>query len=144
MAVIDVRPPDDLIQQLNALDNRLDSIQDKMLSAGINAVEGTVKSNMEKSLTGQYETGALRKSIAVKSRTAKKGKEKMIYFKGSAKRKGKKGKAVRNGFKAAMLEYGRPGQQARPFMRPAFKEKRQAIYDAMKRTFEEETKDLQN
>ena len=144
--------PTEVIRQLAALEAAADSIIDEMLDAGVDAVKPEVEKKLKNAISGEYATGELEKSTAVKSKKYKDGtKAKVIYFKGtSRKQKAKNGriykrkKAVRLNEIAAVLEYGKSDQPPRAFLRPAFNAKNEDIARAMERKFDELTKKYQS
>lgn len=144
--------PDEVIRQLDGLANSIDKIMDDMLTAGMEAVRPEVQKRLKNAITGEYATGELEKSAAVKKKKYKNGDvAKVLYFKGtSRKQKAKNGKVykrakpVRLNEIAAVLEYGRSDMAARAYMRPAFNAKAGDIARAMERVFDEETKKYQN
>ena len=144
MASFTVKLPTDLINNLTALEQNIGDIEDKMLEAATEVLEPEVKKNLDRAITGKYETGKLRASVDRKIRyySSKGTRVGYVYFKGSVARKLKNGKTqkVRNGLKAAVLEYGKKDQPPRPFLRPAMNAKRLEIIGAMENTFDDEAK----
>ena len=144
--------PTEVIRQLEALEKAADDIIDEMLDAGVDAVKPEVEKKLKTAITGEYATGELEKSIAVKSKSYKDGaKARVIYFKGTTRvQRAKNGKvykrkkAVRLNEIAAVLEYGKSDQPPRAFMRPAFNAKNEDIARAMERKFDELTKKYQS
>lgn len=142
MAGFTAKLPSDLINKLDTLEKDIGNIEDEMLNAATKILEPEVSKNLQQSITGQYDIGNLAKSVSRKITRSKKEAVGVVYFKGTSTRVYKNGKSVkvRNGLKAAVLEYGRKGQPARPFLRPAMNAKKEEIFDTMEKIFENETK----
>lgn len=139
---LEVKVPTELIEKNQRLADNIEDIEDKMLTAATDVLVPEVQKNLNKAITGKYETGELRDSIAVKKRRTKKEKANIVYFKGTVIRRFNNGKTqkVTNNLKAAVLEYGKKNQPPRPFLRPAMNAKRSEMISAMENTFDKETK----
>lgn len=139
---LDVKLPKELIQKTQALSDNIENIEDKMLEAATDILVPEVKKNLGKSITGKYETGVLRESVAVRKTRTKKEKSNTVYFKGQVIRKFKNGKTqkVPNDLKAAVLEFGKKDQPPRPFMRPAMNAKKAEILNTMENVYNREIK----
>lgn len=143
--------PTEVIKQLETLEREADSIIDKMLDAGVQAVRPDVETKLKSAITGEYATGELEKSIVVKRKKYKNGDAaKVICFRGNSRvQRAKNGRIYKRKTPArlneiaAVLEYGKSDQPPRPFLRPAFIEKNEAIVQAMEEVFDRETKKFQ-
>ena len=149
-------PPDEIIKALEDLEKNIDGITDDMLDAAADAVVPEITKNLDRSERGGYGTGegdkTIKKSLAVKKRRNKSGKSRFITFDGesttrSAVRGGKvyvRKAPVRINEIAAVLEYGKSRQAPRPYLRPAFIAKDEAMRKAMEDVFERETRKYQD
>ncbi len=140
MAKASVTLPDGFLERLARLGSRTDEIAEKMLKAGGGAVLPKVRSNLS-AVAGKgtkYEsrsTGELERSLGLSPVKIDKNGNFNIHIGFAEPRSGGK----RNAEIAAILEYGKHGQPAKPFMKPAGRAAKDAVVEAMKRTFEEET-----
>lgn len=139
---LEVKIPTELIEKNQKLADNIEDIEDKMLTAATDVLVPEVQKNLNKAITGKYETGDLRKSVAVKKRRTKKEKANIVYFKGTVIRRFKNGttQKVTNNLKAAVLEYGKENQPPRPFLRTAMTAKRTEMISAMEDTCDRETR----
>ena len=144
--------PTEVIKQLETLEREADSIIDKMLDAGVQALKPEIERNLRWSIQGEYATGELEKSLVVKNIKGGKlsYKGRFVTFNGNSRlQRAKNGRIYKRKTPArlneiaAVLEYGKSDQPPRPFLRPAFIEKNEAIVQAMEEVFDRETKKFQ-
>lgn len=123
--------PDDLIRKITKLGDKTDEICEKALKAGAEIVEKAVASNLD-AVVGKdtkYDsrsTGELQSALGVTpvgvdkkgNYNIKIGFDEPRKQQSSAKGKRSYGE-VTNAMLANVLEYGRQGQPAKPFLKPA-------------------------
>ena len=141
MAKIEVSLPEDFILRLSRLGDRTDEILPKVLEAGGEVVLAKVKGNLS-AVVGRgtkvksRSTGELQRSLGLSPAKPKRdgsGWDIKVGF-----REPRRGKGASNAKIATVLEYGKHGQPARPFMKPAKSQARQAAIDAMIKKLEQE------
>lgn len=139
MAKATVKMPDELLTRLSKLGDKTDEIAKKVLEAGGEVVLKKVKSNLS-SVIGKnlaYEsrsTGELEASLGLTPvKVDKNGNHNIkVGFTEPRKDGGSNAKL------AAIIEYGKSGQPAKPFLAPAKSATRDACQAAMIETFESE------
>lgn len=125
--------PDDLLKKLSKLGSKMDDVSEVVLEAGGEVVLDKVKSNLESVLSGE-STGELVGSLGLtKVRVGKDGNHNIKVGFAEPRRDGKSNAMIAN-----IIEYGKSGQEARPFLKPAKKQSKKACIDVMKRKLEEE------
>lgn len=133
MAKCTCKLPEDLLKKLSRLGNKMDDVSEVVLEAGGEVVLDKVKSNLESVLSGD-STGELVGSLGLtKVRVGKDGNPNIKVGFAEPRRDGKSNAMIAN-----ILEYGKSGQEARPFLKPAKKQSKKACIDAMTRKLEEE------
>ena len=133
MAKCTCKLPEDLLKKLSRLGNKMDDVSEVVLEAGGEVVLDEVKSNLESVLSGD-STGELVGSLGLtKVRVGKDGNPNIKVGFAEPRRDGKSNAMIAN-----ILEYGKSGQEARPFLKPAKKQSKKACIDAMTRKLEEE------
>lgn len=143
MARAQMLMPEDFLTRLSKLGDRQDAISEKVLEAGGEVVLSEVQSKLS-SVVGkntQYEsrsTGELERSLGLSSVKLDRNGNHNIKVGFSEPRKDGKSNAML----ANILEYGKHGQPAKPFLKPAKSASKAACVEAMKRTFEEEVDKL--
>jgi HK97 gp10 family phage protein len=125
---------DEFAERLSKLGSKTDEIIPRVLEAGGEVVLEMVRSNLQSKLSGE-STGELARSLGLS--TAKQnrdgsGWDVKVGFAESRSDGGSNAKL------ANILEYGKHGQPARPFLKPAKTKSKQACVDAMKAKFESE------
>lgn len=143
MAKVDIKMPEDFLLKLSKLESKTDEIIPRVLEAGGKVVVSKVKSNLESVIGKETKeesrsTGELVSSLGVSSaRIDRKGNFNIkVGF--SEPRKG----GGSNAMIASIIEYGKSGQPAKPFLKPAKSSTRNACIEAMKQRFEEEVKNI--
>ena len=159
MATLKVKLPEDLMIGLERLSKQADAVVKKTLEAGAEIVEEKVRSNLKNVIgsgtkTESKSTGQLLGALGispVKPNDKLDGWDIKIGFneprkdyKGGTtyKKKLKSGKVseykLTNAMIASILEYGKKGQAAKPFMKPAENATKAKARAVMKRVFSEE------
>ena len=134
MAKVDIQMPDDFLEKLSRLGNRTDAIAETVLKNGGEVVLEKVKSNLA-SVIGS-STGELEEALGLSGVLVDRDGDSNIKigFR-EPRRDGNSNAKIAN-----ILEYGRHGQPAKPFLKPAKTASESACIDAMVRTLEEEIK----
>lgn len=131
--------PEDFLEKLSKLGNKTDAISEKVLQAGGEVVLSKVKSNLS-TVIGKgtsfdsRSTGELERSLGLSPVKVDKNGNHDIKI-GFAEPRSDGGS---NAKIANIIEYGKHGQPAKPFLKPAKSASKSACEDAMKRTFDEE------
>lgn len=139
MAKCKVNMPEDFLLKLSRLGARTDEIAEKVLEAGGEVVLDKVKSNLQ-GVIGKGEssrsTGELVSSLGLsKVLQDKNGNSNIKVGFAEPRSDGDSNAKIAN-----ILEYGRHGQPARPFLKPAQNASRQDCIDTMVRKLDEEIK----
>lgn len=143
MAKADIKMPEDFLQKLSRLGNKTDEVSEKVLKAGGEVVLDKVKSNLSTVIGSgtafdSRSTGELERSLGLSPVKVDKNGNHDIKI-GFAEPRSDGGS---NAKIANILEYGKHGQRAKPFLKPAKSASKSAAQDAMIRTFEEEVEKL--
>lgn len=131
--------PDDFLLKLSRLEEKTDAIIPKILDAGAEVVIAKVKSNLQ-SVIGKgtkYDTkstGELAAALGVS--TAKQDRDGNYNVKIGFSEPRRDGES--NAKLANIIEYGKSGQPAKPFLKPAKSATRAACVEAMKAELEKE------
>ena len=137
MAKMTLKLPDDLSDQLSALQKNSNALVEKALKAGGEIVLQKAQRNLS-SMVGSgtkypsRATGELERSLGlspVKENST--GRNIKIGF--SEPHSG----GISNAMLATLLEYGKHGQAAKPFMTPAKRAAQKPCIEAMRKIFEE-------
>ena len=144
MAKVEMKMPDDFLMNLSRLEEKTDDIIPKVLEAGGKIVLAKVKGNLSSVIgkgtkyksraTGEL-AGSLGLSPAKQNRDAS-GWDIKVGF--AESRKGN----TSNAKLANIIEYGKHGQPAKPFLKPARSSSRKPCIEAMKTKLEEEANNL--
>lgn len=139
MAKVDIKMPDDFLLKLSRLEEKTDVIVPKILDVGAEVVVSKVKSNLL-SVIGKgtkYDTkstGELAAALGVSS--AKQDRDGNYNVKIGFSEPRRDGES--NAKLANIIEYGKSGQPAKPFLKPAKSATRSACVEAMKAELEKE------
>jgi len=139
MAKVDIKMPDDFLEKISRLGSRSDEISEKVLEAGGEIVLGKVRSALsavvgKDTKIGSRSTGELERSLGVtKARVDRNGNHNIKIGLAEPRTDGESNAKIAN-----ILEYGRHGQPAKPFLKPAKSASKSACEAAMKQKFEEE------
>jgi HK97 gp10 family phage protein len=125
--------PEDVLKKLSTLGSKMDEVSEVVLEAGGEVVLNKVKSNLEGVLSGK-SSGELVSSLGLSS--VKVGKDGNSNIKIGFAEPRSDGKS--NAMLANILEYGKHGQPARPFLKPAKTQSKNQCIEAMKNKLEEE------
>lgn len=125
--------PEELLKKLSALGSKMDEVSEVVLETGGEVVLNKVKSNLEGVLSGK-SSGELVSSLGLSS--VKVGKDGNSNIKIGFAEPRSDGKS--NAMLANILEYGKHGQPARPFLKPAKTQSKKQCIEAMKNKLEEE------
>ena len=145
MAELKVTMPDDLMRRLTELGPKTDEICAKCLEAGADVLVAQVKRNLaarigEGTKYDSRSTGKLLGSLGKSSVKVDRDGRSNLKVGFSEPRRGAAGNA--NAKIAAVLEYGKTGQPAKPFMKPAQRQTKKEVEAVMARTFEQEVAKL--
>ena len=139
MAKAYVQLPDDFLEKLSSLGNRTDEICEKMLKAGGEVVLSKAKSNLS-SVVGQgikyksRSTGELESALGLSDvRLDKNGNYNIKIGFAESRKDGSSNAKLAN-----IIEYGKSGQAAKPFMKPAKNSSKTKCIEVMKATFDKE------
>ena len=143
MAKAQMMMPEDFLKRLSRLGERTDEISEKVLEAGGEVVLSKVKGNLAGVIGRgtQYDsrsTGELEASLGITpAKTDRDGNHNVKVGFAEPRRDGGSNAKLAN-----ILEYGKHGQPAKPFLAPAKSASRSACKAAMQQKFEEEVKKL--
>lgn len=143
MAKAEVVLPDEFLQKLSKLSDRTDEISERVLEAGGEVVLSRVKSNLS-SVIGkgtEYDsrsTGELERSLGLSPVKLDRDGNYNIKIGFSEPRSD----GGSNAKIANIIEYGKHGQPAKPFLKPAKSSSKAACQEAMIRKFREEVDKL--
>lgn len=143
MAKAYVKLPEDFLQKLSKLGNRTDEICEKMLKAGGEVVLSKAKSNLS-SVVGsgtKYKsrsTGELESALGLSEvRLDRNGNYNIKIGFAESRKDGSSNAKLAN-----IIEYGKSGQVAKPFMKPAKSASKTQCIEVMKATFDKEVNNI--
>ena len=143
MAKVDIKMPDDFLLKISKLGSDFDPVAEKVLKAGGEVVFKRTKSNLS-AVIGKgtkhesRSTGELEKALGVTSvRLDRNGNHNIKIGFSEPRSEGESNAKLAN-----ILEYGKHGQPAKPFLKPAKSASKSECISTMKSTFEEEVKKL--
>lgn len=143
MAKVDVRMPEDFLLKISKLAEQTDVIIPKVLEVGGEVVLAKVKDNL-RSVVGKgtkypsKSTGELVSSLGVTSaKQDRKGNYNVKVGFSEPRSDGGSNAKIAN-----IIEYGKHGQPARPFLKPAKSNSRKQCVEAMATKLEEEINSL--
>lgn len=143
MAKVDVKMPEDFLLKLSRLGNKTDEICEKALEAGGEVVLEKVKENLSSVIGSgtKYDsrsTGELEQSLGLTSvKQDRDGNHNIKIGFSEPRSDGGSNAKIAN-----IIEYGKYGQPARPFLKPAKSSSRRACISAMQETLEREVEKL--
>lgn len=144
MAKVDMKMPEDFLEKISKLNDRFDEIAPKVLEAGAEPVIAKARSNLSEVIGKgtKYKsrsTGELMASLGVTP--AKQNRDGNWDIKvGIGNSKDSKG--VSNALKAMVIEYGKSGQPAKPWLKRTRSSSRKDCINEMKAKFEKEFESL--
>ncbi|EAF5283148.1 HK97-gp10 family putative phage morphogenesis protein [Listeria monocytogenes] len=143
MAKVDIKMPDDFLLKISNLGSDFDPVAEKVLKAGGEVVFKRTKSNLS-AVIGKgtkhesRSTGELEKALGVTSvRLDRNGNHNIKIGFSEPRSDGESNAKLAN-----ILEYGKHGQPAKPFLKPAKSASKSECISTMKSTFEEEVKKI--
>ena len=143
MAKVDIKMPDEFLFKVSKLGSDFDPVAEKVLKAGGEVVFKRTKSNLS-AVIGKgtkhesRSTGELEKALGVTSvRLDRNGNHNIKIGFSEPRPDGESNAKIAN-----ILEYGKHGQPAKPFLKPAKSASKSECISVMKSTFEEEIKKL--
>lgn len=143
MAKAYVKLPEDFLQKLSKLGNRTDEICEKMLKAGGEVVLSKAKSNLS-SVVGRgtkyksRSTGELEGALGLSEvRLDRNGNYNIKIGFAESRKDGSSNAKLAN-----IIEYGKSGQVAKPFMKPAKSASKTQCIEVMKATFDKEVNNI--
>lgn len=139
MAKATFKMPDEFLMKVSKLEERTDEILPRVLEAGAEVVEAKVRSNLSAAIgKGTKEpsrsTGELLSALGTSS--AKQDRDGNFNVKVGFSEPRRDGDS--NAKIATVLEYGKSGQPARPFLKPAKSASKSACIQAMEQKLTEE------
>lgn len=143
MAKVDIKMPEEFLQKISRLGSEFDVVAESVLEAGGEVVLQKVQSNLS-SVVGastKYEsrsTGELVRSLGLSPAKLDKNGNHNVKIGFTEPR----GDGKSNAMIANILEYGKHGQPAKPFLKPAKSASKNEAIAAMQRKFEEEVEKL--
>lgn len=143
MAKVEAKLPEEFLRKLSQLGDRTDEISGRVLEAGGEVVLSKVKSNLS-SVVGQgtehesRSTGELERSIGLSPVKLDRNGNYNIKIGFSEPRSD----GGSNAKIANIIEYGKHGQPAKPFLKPAKSATKSACIEKMKQKFQEEVDKL--
>lgn len=143
MAKVDIKLPEDFQLKLSKLGNDFDPVAEKVLEAGGKVVLNKVKANLS-SVVGKgtkypsRSSGELVSALGLSPAKQDRSGNHNIKVGFSEPRSD----GGSNAKLANIIEYGKHGQPAKPFLKPAKSASRKEAVAAMQQAFEEEVKKL--
>lgn len=143
MAKVQMIMPDDYLERLSKLEGKTDEITEKVLEAGAKAVLPILETNLEKVIgkDTKYDsrsTGELQRSLGISSVRIDRAGNFNVKI-GFAEPRSDGGS---NAKLANIIEYGKHGQPAKPFLKPTKTKSKKVAEQAMKNKFDEEVSKL--
>lgn len=143
MARVDVKMPDEFLERMSRLGSNFDSIAETVLEAGGEVVLEKTKSNLSSVIGSgtKYDsrsTGELESSLGLTGVKMDRNGNFNIKVGFSEPRSD----GGSNAQLANVIEYGKSGQPAKPFLKPAKSASKKQCIEAMKQAFETEVEKL--
>ena len=143
MAKCTVKMPDELLEKLSRLGAESDAIAERVLEVGGDVVVSKVKSNLSAVIGSGVKfdsrsTGDLERSLGVSPVKIDKYGNSNIKIGFTEPRADNESNAKI----ANIIEYGKSGQPAKPFLKPAKSATKTACMNAMKQKLEQEVKNV--
>jgi len=139
MASIQIKMPDEFLLKISKLADKTDAIVPKVLEAGGEVVLAKVKSNLQAVIGKNTQiksrsTGELVRSLGLsKARVDRNGKWDVKVGFAEPRKNGGSNAKIGN-----IIEYGKHGQLAKPFLKPAKSASKQSCINAMTAKLTEE------
>lgn len=143
MARVDVKMPDEFLERMSRLGSNFDAIAETVLEAGGEVVLEKTKSNLSSVIGSgtKYDsrsTGELESSLGLTGVKMDRNGNFNIKV-GFSEPRSDGGSNARL---ANIIEYGKSGQPAKPFLKPAKSASKKQCIEAMKQAFETEVEKL--
>ena len=143
MARVDVKMPDEFLERMSRLGSNFDAIAETVLEAGGEVVLEKTKSNLSSVIGSgtKYDsrsTGELESSLGLTGVKMDRNGNFNIKVDFSEPRSD----GGSNAQLANIIEYGKSGQPAKPFLKPAKSASKKQCIEAMKQAFETEVEKL--
>ena len=143
MARVDVKMPDEFLERMSRLGSNFDAIAETVLEAGGEVVLEKTKSNLSSVIGSgtKYDsrsTGELESSLGLTGVKMDRNGNFNIKVGFSEPRSD----GGSNAQLANVIEYGKSGQPAKPFLKPAKSASKKQCIEAMKQAFETEVEKL--
>lgn len=141
MAKVDIKMPDEFLEKISRLGKDFDDVAEKVLEVGGEVVLKKVKSKLSSVIGSgtEYEsrsTGELESALGLTSvRMDRNGNHNIKVGFAEPRKDGESNAKIAN-----IIEYGKHGQPAKPFLKPAKNASKNDCMEAMQRAFEEEVK----
>ena len=144
MAKAETKMPEEFLLKLSRLGDKTDEIIPRVLEAGGEVALAKVKGNLSSAVGRETKeksraTGELQRSLGLSPAKQKRDGSGWDIKVGFAEPRSDGGS---NAKIANILEYGKHGQPARPFLKPARTQSRKPAIEAMKQKFEQEVENL--
>ena len=143
MARVDVKMPDEFLERMSRLGSNFDSIAETVLEAGGEVVLEKTKSNLASVIGSgtKYDsrcTGELESSLGLTGvKMDRNGNFNIKVGFSEPRRDGGSNAQLAN-----IIEYGKSGQPAKPFLKPAKSASKKQCIETMKQAFETEVEKL--
>ena len=143
MAKCTVKMPDELLEKLSRLGAESDAIAERVLEVGGDIVVSKVKSNLSAVIGSGVKfdsrsTGELERSLGVSPvKIDKNGNSNIKIGFTEPRADGESNAKIAN-----IIEYGKSGQPAKPFLKPAKSATKTTCMNAMKQKLEQEVKNV--
>ena len=143
MARVDVKMPDEFLKRMSRLGSNFDSIAETVLEAGGEVVLEKTKSNLASVIGSgtKYDsrsTGELESSLGLTGvKMDRNGNFNIKVGFSEPRRDGGSNAQLAN-----IIEYGKSGQPAKPFLKPAKSASKKQCIETMKQAFETEVEKL--
>lgn len=139
MAKVDVKMPEDFLMKVSRLADKTDEIIPRVLEAGGEVVLSKAKANLQSVIGSgtKYDsrsTGELAAALGLSPALVDRNGNHNVKVGFSEPRRG----GVSNAKLANIIEYGKSGQPAKPFLKPAKSTSRRPCIEAMKAKLDEE------
>ena len=143
MAKVDIKMPDEFLLKVSKLGSNFDPVAEKVLKAGGEVVFKKTKSNLS-AVIGKgtkhesRSTGELENALGVTSvRLDRNGNHNIKIGFSEPRSYGESNAKIAN-----IIEYGKHGQPAKPFLKPAKSASKSECISVMENTFEEEVQKI--
>ena len=143
MAKVDSKMPEDFLEKMSRLGTQFDSVAESVLEAGGEVVLAKVQSNLSSVIGSgtKYDsrsTGELARSLGLSpAKVNRDGNHDIKIGFAEPRSDGDSNAKIAN-----ILEYGKSGQPAKPFLKPARSSSRNACISAMKAKLDEEVEKI--